>query len=317
MAKLKEYVAGGGNLVLTDGALRVLSGVVGLPKNSISQTTVYAGQVSFETAAGEPTNKDVLVNAPLTINQRGSRFNSGMRKQMYEPTPIGYAIQSTDKSGDDQSNAVQWDIDRAEYQKIADARIVATSADSGARDAAPVHDRVAFGEVKVGQGQVRFIGALLPQPTEKYDHEFGLEPHAVTVAGYLIFRDLLATKAEQAAGTLAEKFYSKRKPRFLISNRGVRMTLKGTIPVRVSCRAPGGCRGTLRIMRGKKLLGKKKFRVRSQRRAVIKVKLRPAARASLRKRQRTKVTARAAVRYGDGRRENVGPVRFKVSRPKG
>ncbi len=241
-----------------------------------------------------------------------------MRKQMYEPTPIGFAIQSQDKGGDDQSNAVQWDVDRAAYEKVPNARIVGTSADSGARDAKPVHDRVAMGEVKLDKGQVRFIGALLPQPSEKFDHEFGLEPHAVTVAGYLIFRDLLASKAEQAAGTLGQKvFYGKRKPRFLISRRMVRMNLKGTVPVHVSCRADGGCRGTLSIVRGKRVVGKKKFRIKSKRRAVIKVRLRPTARRSIRRHARTRIAARAAVTYKDGRRETVGPVKFRVARPKG
>jgi hypothetical protein len=318
LAKLREYVQGGGNLVLTDGALRALPGLTGMPTGAVGQSTVYAGQLSFEKAPGETTLQDPLLNAPQTISQLGARFNSGTRRQMYEPTPVGFAIQSQDRTGGDQSNAVQWDVDRSAFEAVPNSRLVATSADPGTRDAAPVHDLVGMGEVKLGKGQVRFTGALLPQPTEKFDHELGLEPYAVTYTGYIIFRNLLATAEEQARGTVAGVTYaSRRKPRFLISRRMVRMTLKGTVPVRVSCRAVGRCRGTLLLSRGKRVLGKKRFNIRSKRRAVIKVRLRPTARRSLRRRPRTRIRAEAAVAYADGRRETVGPVRFRVSRPKG
>jgi hypothetical protein len=236
---------------------------------------------------------------------------------MYEPTPLGFPIQSQDRSGGDGSFARQWDIDRAPFEKLPGARIVGTSADPGARDARAVHDQVALGEVKLGSGQVRFLGALLPQATERYDHEFGLEPYAVTYTGYIVFRNLLATAAEQARGTVAGVSHASRKPRFLISRRLVRMNLKGTIPVRVSCRASGGCRGTLLIESGKRVVGKKRFRIKSKRRVVLNVRLRPSARKSVRGRPRTRVAAEAAVAYADGRRETVGPVRFRVSRPKG
>lgn len=333
VAKLKEYVQGGGNLVLTDGGLRALAGVAGINPRKIGRTTVYAGQVAFEKADGQPTNTDPLATAPLTLNQRGARFNSGMRKQTYEPTPIGFAISTTDKAGDDDSNAVQWDIDRKAFEAVPDSRLVGTSVNSGARDASTVHDRVSFGEVKLGSGQVRFIGALVPQPTEKFDHEFGLEPHAVTVAGYILFRNMLASKEEQAAGTLGDNLFYKRKPRFLISKRLTRMSLKGIVPLRVSCRSPGGCRGTIRIVRSvkvkvktkkgtktvtrKKVISSRKFRVKANRRATLKMRLKPTGRAAVRRRPRTKVSATASVIYKGGRRETVGPVRFRISRPKG
>ena len=318
LTKLSQYVEGGGNLILTDGALRALPALTGMPTGAVGQSTVYAGQLSFEKAAGETTLEDPLLNAPLTIRQLGARFNSGTRRQMYEPTPVGFAIQSQDRSGSDQSNAVQWDVDRKAFEAVPNSRLVATSADPGTRDAAPVHDLVAMGEVRRGRGQIRFTGALLPQPTEKFDHELGLEPYAVTYTGYIVFRNLFATAEEQARGTVSGvRYLANRKPRFLISKRLTRMNLRGTVPVRVSCRATGGCRGTLLLSRGKRVLGKKNFRVRGKRRAVIKVRLRPAARRSVRRRPRTRIRAEAAVAYRDGRRETVGPVRFRVSRPKG
>jgi hypothetical protein len=261
IAKLKEYVQGGGNLVLTDGALRALPGLTGMPVSAVGPSTVYAGQLSFETAPGKDTLKDPLLTAPFTVSQPGSRFNRDTRRQTYEPTPLGFAIQSIDRSGGDASFSHQWDVDRKVFDGVAGGRVVASSADPGTRDARAVHDLVAMGEVKMGKGQVRFVGALLPQPSQEFDHELGIQPYAVTYTGYIVFRNLLATAAEQAAGTRGANYYSSRKPRFLISKRLTRMTLRGTIPVRVSCRATGGCRGTLLIERRKRVIGTKRVNI--------------------------------------------------------
>ena len=330
ITKLREYVEGGGNLILTDGALRVLTGMTGMPATAVGPSTVYVGQVAFEKAPGEDTLKDPLLTAPLTVSQPGSRFNTGHRRQTFEPTPLGFSIQTLDRAGDDASFSRQWDVDRAEFERVPNARMVAASADPGARDADPVHDLVGMGEVKIGKGQVRFLGALLPRPSQDYDHELGLEPYAVTYTGYILFRNLFATAEEQAAGTVAGVAASgSRKPRFLISRRLTRMNLRGLVPIRVSCRASGGCRGTLLVerrvrvrVRGKRkvrviVLGKKRFNIRGKRRAVLRVKMRPRARRSVRRRPRTVAFGTAAVAYRDGRRESVGPVRFRVSRPKG
>ena len=48
-----------------------------------------------------------------------------------------------------------------------------------------------LGELKLGQGQIRIAGALLPQPTEEFDHTLGLEPYSVTYTGYIMMRNLV------------------------------------------------------------------------------------------------------------------------------
>ena len=37
---------------------------------------------------------------------------------------------------------------------------------------------------------MRIIGALLPQPTQEFDHQEGLEPFAVTYTGYFLVERL-------------------------------------------------------------------------------------------------------------------------------
>jgi hypothetical protein len=308
-AKLGAWVKDGGNLVLTDGALRALPELTSVPGTSISKQTVYAGQSTFATASGSDTLKDPLAR---NVDQPGARFNSGMRRQMFEPTPLGYAIQN--KEGADASLARQYDVDRGEWEK-AGGRTTATSADSGARDAQPVYSRVTIGEMPVGNGDIRIAGALLPQPTEEFDHQFGLEPYSSTYTGYIMARNLLEAlnraKTPELRGTIGG--------RFIISRRAVKLR-KGVARVRVSCRTPLGCAGTLRlavrVKAGKQAgkskkrrtrlvrIGTKKFNFKTKRRnAVLRVKIgKKGKRIVKSQRRRIRAHASAPITFTDGRK---------------
>jgi hypothetical protein len=321
--KLGDWVKGGGNLVMTDGALRALPELINVPATAISRQTVYAGQSAFALGSEGDTLKDPLARG---VAQQGARFNGGMRRQMYEPTPLGFAIQ--DAAGADESNAVQFDVDRIAWEN-AGGRTVATSADAGARDAVAVNKRVTIGEAPLGKGDIRIAGALLPQPTEKFDHQYGLEPYATTYTGYVMARNLLEalnrSKTAANEGTIGG--------RFVISRRAVktkRVKKARVARVRVSCRTPLGCAGTLhlqvRVKVGKKkqgkkqrtklvAIGKKKFKYASKRRnAVIRVKLNKRGRKLVSKGRRDRVRARAPIRFTDGRR-GVAKRSFWLYRP--
>ena len=184
VSALDDFVSGGGNLVLTDRALTLLPELTSVPAGSVAEKTVYVGQVAFSKGEGD-TLDDPLADE---VDQPGARFNDGMRRQTYEPTPLGFAIQNG--TGGDESHAVQYDVDRDAFE-AAGGRMVAGSANSDARDALAVYDRVTVGEIPVGAGRIRIVGALLPQPTDRYDHPFGLEPYSVTYTGYILFRNLV------------------------------------------------------------------------------------------------------------------------------
>jgi hypothetical protein len=184
VAALRDFVSGGGNLVLTDRALTLLPELTTIPAGSVAEKTVYVGQVAFSKGEGD-TLDDPLAD---DVDQPGARFNEGMRRQTYEPTPLGFAIQNA--SGGDESHAVQYDVNREAFE-AAGGRMVAGSANSGARDAEAVYDRVTVGELPLGAGRIRIVGALLPQPTAAYDHPLGIEPYAVTYTGYILFRNLI------------------------------------------------------------------------------------------------------------------------------
>ena len=188
-AKLREWVEDGGNLILTDGALRILPEVTGIPDSAINRQTVYTGQTTFATRENVDTLSHRLSR---NVDQQGSRFGSGGRRQMFEPTPLGFAIQSP--GGADQSHARQYDVDFGEWEKLG-GTVAGTSADAGDRDAQAVYDRVTLGELRKGRGRVRIAGALLPQPSTDFDHPLGLEPYALTFTGYIVVRNLFDTTA--------------------------------------------------------------------------------------------------------------------------
>jgi hypothetical protein len=302
IAKLSAWVKAGGNLVLTDGAVRALPELTAVPADAVRKQRVYVGQSAFAFAtAGPSTAKDPLAR---DIEPPGARYNTGFRRQMFEPTPLGFAIQN--KGGADASFSRQYDVDKAAFEK-AGGHSVAASADAGARNAKAVYDRVTVGEVKIGKGDVRIAGALLPQPTEQYDHEFGIEPYSVTNTGYIIARNLLdadRTSSPTIGG------------RFLVSGRAVKMR-NNAAAVRVSCRKPFTCIGTLKLtttirVRSKKTgkvrkqrvtLGSLKFKIgNKQRNRVLQVPIRKSARRYVLRTRRVKVLATAPIAFADGKR---------------
>jgi hypothetical protein len=136
-----------------------------------------------------------------------------MRRQLYEPTPIGYAIQDPD-TGDGASTSRQFDIDQIEFEK-AGGRVVGASTDAAAgpeADAHPVPTRSMFGEIPMGEGQIRLLGALLPQPSTEYDHPLGLEPYAVTYTGYIVFCNLIGCTYESRQRTAAQELPNEPAP---------------------------------------------------------------------------------------------------------
>jgi hypothetical protein len=194
-AALKKWVRGGGNLVLTDGALRALPELSGLPATAVGSRKLYVGQVAFKRSATESTVKEPLVGSPNAIAEDGARFNSDDRRQTYEPVPLGFAIQhtkTTDQAnvGDDDAQSPAWDVDAAAF-KTAGGRVVASAVEAGPSGSKPVYGRAAMGELGLGTGQIRMLGALAPQPSTAFDHDFGLEPYAMTYTGWLLFCNML------------------------------------------------------------------------------------------------------------------------------
>jgi PKD repeat protein len=194
-AKVRQWVEGGGNLVLTDGALTALPELTNIAPSAVGPSTVYVGQVSFPSTTPAALDADPLTKG---VAQPGARFNTGGRRQTFEPTPLGFAIQN--EAGANASFARQFAVNKAAWTALG-GRTSATSATS-APSAAADASRTTVGELALGAGQIRIAGALLPQPATwpggvsqpppiMRTFPLGLEPYSVTYTGYILARNLL------------------------------------------------------------------------------------------------------------------------------
>jgi hypothetical protein len=166
----------GGNLVLTDGAVRNLAYMGAVGRGFINDFSVYAGYVGFTRDDATGTYDDPL---SANVNQPGAAEGPGFRHQTYEPVPIGYAITPEDDDTDLNTSPV-WGVDQIEWERLGGRTAGTTTA-----------DQVTLGEIELGSGVVRVIGAILPMPTEQFYHPFGLANYAVTYSGYQVLQNAL------------------------------------------------------------------------------------------------------------------------------
>jgi hypothetical protein len=153
---VKRFVRRGGNLVLTDGALKLLP-KLGIVRARAVQRRVYtAGHVN-PTAWDDPYLRKVHETA----------------SQTYYEVPLGYSV--------DEDSSPHWIVRRAAWE------------DAGGVSIAHVDDEteIGLGRVKLGKGTVGIFGAILPDPTERFDHFYGLADYAVSVAGGQILNNMI------------------------------------------------------------------------------------------------------------------------------
>jgi hypothetical protein len=181
---LRKWVAKfNGNLVLTDVAVKMLPKMGLIKGGGIRVNPYYAGYINFQTPSRESTYKDPLAKK---INQPGAaEGQSGdeiRRRQTYEPVPLGFAIQTPD--GGDAYFSPVWTVNMPVWKKArGKQRAVGTTGDT---------TRVSYGEIRYHGGRIRFAGALLPMPTESFDHPFGLASYGLTYSGYQILNNMLS-----------------------------------------------------------------------------------------------------------------------------
>ncbi|PKK85628.1 MAG: hypothetical protein CVT48_04585 [Thermoplasmata archaeon HGW-Thermoplasmata-1] len=152
---LRNYVGGGGTLLITDGAARLLPILDICSSDGIIEELKYAGYV------------DILDwNHPLVKDVRG------VARQTYEPTPIGFSIQ--------QDSCPVWTVNRTAWEAKGGS-VVATTGDG----------MVSLGSVKLGLGEIVFFGAALPDPSQDENHPYGLSDYALTYSGYQIITNAI------------------------------------------------------------------------------------------------------------------------------
>lgn len=188
---LKSFVNGGGDLVLTDSALKLLPSLTDLGKKDVHRDWAYVGY------------SDLDRSHPLTDGLLATAW------QTYAPTPIGYPLlMERDSYWDSGTNnedagnvsptknsSAIWTVDRDAWESAggvtvgtadppADRKSVTEGNNMdavGKRDAD--QDKTEIGILEVGKGRIVIFGALLPQPTEDYPHWFGLNAYSLSSAG--------------------------------------------------------------------------------------------------------------------------------------
>jgi hypothetical protein len=196
--KLVNYVKRGGNLVLTDGALQLLGTMGFVSPSSVARHHVYAGFISFSSNGGSNTTYSDPLAAD--VNQPGAAEGSNHRHQTYEPVPLGFDIGARSScSGQPPATgptsactAPVWTVQQSAWlapQMGANSRVagqINTNFPGGAGTG-----RVGLGELSLGCGRVRIAGALVPMPTERYYHPFGLANYALSYSGWQVLKNLV------------------------------------------------------------------------------------------------------------------------------
>jgi hypothetical protein len=116
-------------------------------------------------------------------DDRSHPLNTGLRgvaSQTYDVIPIGLP--------DGGGAAPNWRVNTAAWTA------------AGGTTTGTMGGQTAYGELPVGEGRIRFLGALLPQPSEQYFHPYGLQNYAVTYTGYTLLQNMLKWVAPSSEG---------------------------------------------------------------------------------------------------------------------
>ena len=172
VAALRAYAEAGGTLVLTDEALRLLPTLTDGAVSDAHVTTrdAYVGAV-----------QDFVGDSDLNANLRG------IASQTYDTVPIGYAFPG---------QAPNWIVDQAAFEAAGGtttgiSKVVTFNALGQAQLEQSGSEATIYGELPLGDGRVRVLGALLPDPTEEFYHPFGLQDYAVTYTGYTLLQNMV------------------------------------------------------------------------------------------------------------------------------
>jgi hypothetical protein len=181
--RLRSWVLGGGNLVVTDRALRLLP-KLGLGTQSHALTVTHRnGYVGY---ADLNHSDPMLVGLPTHA------------RQLYDPVGLGYPLlmnrdaywscpdQSSSCPSGTVNSAPIWMLPTAFVAGAHGARVIGTvdpPATPTLASEGTATTSTDVGLIPLGQGRIAYFGALLPTPTEAYPHFFGLFGNTMSYTG--------------------------------------------------------------------------------------------------------------------------------------
>ena len=202
--ELKKWVGDfNGNLVLTDKAVKMLD-TMGIVDGGVDMVKTYAGYINFETYENSGEDQGGSYDDPSglakNVNQPGSaeggqeendaiEGEENHRHQIYEPVPIGIAIE--DENANDWFNSPVWFVEESSLVEAKGRPNAVGTTGSTGGDPDSDSGNVSLGEIKYKGGRIRWTGALLPDPSKKFDNPYGVLNYAITYSGYQVLENML------------------------------------------------------------------------------------------------------------------------------
>ena len=173
---LRRFVDAGGSVVLTDGALGLLPGMAGLPEKAVQSTTSYVGYSDLDRK--HPWTEGLYKRARQMFDPIGLGYPLLMERDQYWP-----CNPTCDESGT-KNSAPAHTVERAAWEKLGGVTVATADPLGGKAPAEGTRtDRTSIGTLRLGKGRIVVFGALLPQPSESYDHWFGINAYTISVPG--------------------------------------------------------------------------------------------------------------------------------------
>ncbi|MBI2078798.1 MAG: hypothetical protein HYT80_10595 [Euryarchaeota archaeon] len=187
------WTKAGGTLVLTDESLQLLEGAGIVASGKVAKLLDTTGHTNF-----------VDRTSPIAAGLRG------LARQTYEPIPLGYPRLRA---------APNWYVERAAWESGGGKTIGALPMTPAGGAGLPLQGTTPaalpaanLGEMALGKGRVRILGALLPDPIEEHYHPYGLDGFATTYTGNLLFRNLLGWDETFKAPPVVVENLGKARP---------------------------------------------------------------------------------------------------------
>ena len=184
VAALDRFVRGGGQLLLTDRAVRLTADLGLVPKEALSLNRTDAGHVDFVAPLGDHPFEEGLVGKP---------------SQTYYEVMLGYPSRN---------RSPNYGVQRAAWE-AAGGTTVATVGPQGSSSS----PNTALGTLDVGLGTVTIFGAVLPQAIERLvlengsvietPHPHGLASYAVTITGGTVLDNVFAYRGKERTAPVA------------------------------------------------------------------------------------------------------------------
>lgn len=189
-AALNDFVNSGGTLVLTDSALQMLPNLAGVDGKAIVQDYAYVGYSDLDRE--HPWTEGLYDRARQTYDPVGLGYPLLMERDQYWPCdPQGDCDPSPTKN-----SSPIWSVDRAAWEDAGGTTIGTVDPPSDRKGGAEgtATTKTSIGVLEQGDGRIIIFGALLPQPSEDYEHWFGLNSYTITIAGQDLFLKALGAE---------------------------------------------------------------------------------------------------------------------------